>query len=991
MRKVAIVAGVVVVLLVLAIAALPFLLDVNRYQGRIQSELQQRLQRPVSLGKMDLRVFPLAIRVENAVIGEDPQFDAGRPFASAAELFVSAELFPLLRGDVQIKSLELRRPQIELVKNKQGVWNFSTIGEAKRPAPASTPPEPAKDAAANLTLDELVITDGTVAVTNFQTGQARAMYDHIDLEVNDYAPHKAFDLAARVHMPGEGAQMISFDGTVGPFDSQKVFATPVKGKAKFEQVSLAGFQKFLNSEALSGTDGVITGETEVQNDQSGDLASSGNVRIEGARVKGNDIGYPITADYRLKMNMDSEQLTIDRGDLKLGSTPLSVTGSANLRPTPIQLDLKLNANDVSIEEAARLAAAFGVAFNPGMKIAGKLKADVRAQGAATQPAMSGMVNVRGITISGGELKQPVSVPAVDLALSPRKIESNEFAATTGGTTVRAQFTMNDYTTPASTMQVAVRAENAELGEVLSIAKAYGISAAEGLSGSGRVSVNVRASGSTKNPAGMTYDGNGALRDAVLNTQALTQPLKVRTADIRFTQSSMVLQNLAGSLGSSNATGTLTLRNFAAPVIEFALGVDKILVNEWQQMTNAQPAKSAGLWLVPAAHAQAGQPGAFTRVTGSGNINVATIKYDDLLLTNARSKVSLDRGLVRMSPITADLYGGQQTGSIVIDARTTPMTYTVDSRLHNVDTNKLLSSVSNMKQLLYGVLAANADTSFTATSADQIARTLNGKLSLNLQNGKLMNMDVLHQLATVGKFLNLPRPAQNFTNIAQLTGDFLVRNGVATTDNLKAAIDGGTMAAHGAVNLADQTLDLKVIAVLSKAMSQQVGGSGIGGFMNTALSNRNGELVIPVLVTGSFQSPRFAPDLVQIAKMKLQNLVPTLGNPGSLTSVLGGILGEQQQPGDQQQQPGGLGSIIDALGGKKTEQPKPDSPAEPQPQQPQTSPQQPQQKPNDPAKAVTDILNQVLGGQQQKKQPPPPPPPPQEQKPEEPKEQPKDLE
>jgi len=72
------------------------------------------------------------------------------------------------------------------------------------------------------------------------------------------------------------------------------------------------------------------------------------------------------------------------------------------------------------------------------------------------------------------------------------------------------------------------------------------------------------------------------------------------------------------------------------------------------------------------------------------------------------------------------------------------------------------------------------------------------------------------------------------------------------------IDGGTLAAAGLVNLADQSLNLHVTAVLNKAISQQVGGTQVGGFMNTALSNNQGELVLPVIVTGTFQHPQVAP-------------------------------------------------------------------------------------------------------------------------------------
>src|SRR3954454_5720599 len=107
MRKLAIVIGILGVLAVAVLAALPFVLDVNNYRPRIQAELEQRTGRPVSLGKMDLKIFPLAFRVENAIIGEDKNFPHGAPFAQAGELLVSAKLMPLLHGDMQINSIEL--------------------------------------------------------------------------------------------------------------------------------------------------------------------------------------------------------------------------------------------------------------------------------------------------------------------------------------------------------------------------------------------------------------------------------------------------------------------------------------------------------------------------------------------------------------------------------------------------------------------------------------------------------------------------------------------------------------------------------------------------------------------------------------------------------------------------------------------------------------------------------------------------------------------
>ena len=179
--------------------------------------------------------------------------------------------------------------------------------------------------------------------------------------------------------------------------------------------------------------------------------------------------------------------------------------------------------------------------------------------------------------------------------------------------------------------------------------------------------------------------------------------------------------------------------------------------------------------------------------------------------------------------------------------------------------------------------------------------------------------------------------------------------------------GGSIGAEGAMNLATEELNMHLTAVLSKAMSQQVGGTQVGGFMQTALANQQGELVIPILLTGTFSKPRVAPDLQKIAQMKLQNLLPTAGNPGALGSTILGAIGGK---GAQQKQQGGIGGILGALTGQQQQQQN-----QQQPKQPAASPQrQPQPQPQNP---LGDLLNQVLGDkkkQQQKQQQPQQQPP-----------------
>ena len=358
--------------------------------------------------------------------------------------------------------------------------------------------------------------------------------------------------------------------------------------------------------------------------------------------------------------------------------------------------------------------------------------------------------------------------------------------------------------------------------------------------------------------------------------------------------------------------------------------------------------------------------------------MGNLTYQNLVLTNVNSKVNIDRGIFRLDPIIAQLFGGQQAGSIVVDMRSNPATYTFNSKLAKVDANQLLSSVSSLKNTLYGMLAANANTSFSSTGGSDIAKSLNGNMNLDLSNGKLAKVDLLYQLANIGKFLNTGKAIsqKDYTNLVKLGGDFNIKNGLAETNNLKAVIDGGTLAAVGALNLVDQSVNMHVTAVLTKAMTDSIGGRNIGGFMNTALQNSNGELVMPILVTGSMNSPHFAPDVQQIARMKLQNLLPTSSNPAA--GVLGALLGGKNAAGQNNQNQQGVQGILQQLGGNRQQQPGQTSPNMPQsdqqqPPQAQQQQQQQQQQPQQPN--LQDLLKGVLKKKQQQQQPQNPPPPP----------------
>jgi len=691
MRKIAIVIGIVVAVVIIVVGVLFATFNPNDYRGTIQTKLEQQLNRKVGLGNMSLGLFPLRFKVADLSIADDPKF-SNSAFIQTQELSVSVKLLPLLSKSVEVDSLSLERPSVQLIKNAQGVWNFATIGQ-KEPAAAPSSSEQ------QFSLGELAINDGQIAITDLQDRRPRTVYDHINLKLTDFAPNTPFNLDASVHLPGPGNQEVSLKGKGGPLSHDNPAATPFKGTLDLKNVDIAGLQKFLQIPALINTEGVLSGHTDIAS-ENGKLSANGQMTLEKPKLHGIDVGYPINADYNVSEDLQNDLLGIDKCAIKLGQTPLFITGTVNHKPTPAQLDVNLKASNVSIAEIARLAAAAGIAFAPGTTVNGQFNADIKAQGAADKPALNGTLAGRDIQISGKEIAKPVEVKAVNISLTPTEIHSDNFNVTSGGTTAAVQFSVKQYTSNSPQVDATLRAPQAALPDLLAMAKAYGVTSLD-------------------------------------------------------------------------------------------------------------------------------------KVTGAGNLSV-------------------------------DMHAAGPVQSL---------------------------------------------------SSNEMIKALDGTINVNFNNMRYAGIDISHQLLSMIGTSQSGKD-QGFTNVQKLTGTILVKNGIAQTNNLQATLDIGNVGAIGTANLASQTLNMQLTAVLSKAFTQQVGGAGVGGYMSTALANNQGELVIPATVTGTFQNPKVMPDVQKMAQMKLKGLIPTGDNPlGAASSILGGLTGKKGQPAaGQQQNP--VNQIMGLFGTKK---------------------------------------------------------------------------
>jgi AsmA protein len=749
MRKPLIALVAVVSLAVVVPALIWLLVDVNQFRPAIQADLQKQLHRPVTLGAMSLGLLPLAVRVEDVSVGENPQFVTGRPFVTAKQIQVKAKLLSLLRKEIHVDSLVLTQPTFELVKNAAGQWNYADLTNAS-PSGNSRP----------VTLSLLQVDDGALAVSELGKPATRSLYEHVNLELVDYAPGKTYHLKAAAQLPGGKSDSFRFEGSGGPVGAREA---GIQGQLLLTDAPLSGLARFAG--ATPPVDGQLSGTVDLTRAAAATTAAI-KFELKNATADGKALGFPVS--------------------------------------------LNGNAKDDPLTGISRFTGALQVG------------------------------------------KVPIAVSA----------ESNTKTRTAGG---------------------SVRIREAGLAEVLGIARLFG---AGSMNGTGIVTLELDARGPLAgSPA---FSGSGVVRDAQLNIDGFNKPLRVANANLKFDRNSVVISQLSAGLASSNLKGTATVSNFTAPSVVFAVDVDKLDIDEMQRVSNA-PTPATG----PSAKAKPSN-----LITGRGNLHVGTLLSQGLVLTDVNSQCVVDKGIVTLAPLSAHLFGGTQTGSLRADTRRTPTAVDLNLKLISVDSNQLLSALTSVKNTLFGILGANGELHLALGTAD-VSRSLNGNLNLNLVKGRLAGTSILNELSTIGRFAGFDAGTQNFTAITQMGGDISIVNGLATTNNLQMVMDGGSLSAAGTVNLADQTVNLKMTAVLDRALSQRAGGTGVGGYLTTALSNGKGELVIPANVTGTFSKPRFAPDAARLAEMKLRNVLPALTGPGGILS-----------------NPKGAGrSILDALSGR----------------------------------------------------------------------------
>jgi AsmA protein len=251
---------VVVVVAAVAIFAMTF--DPNRYKGDIQRIVKERTGRTLELkGPLELAFWPsLGAKVSGVVLSEQ---GTAQPFVSLESAHASVALLALLRGAVIVDRVRLSGLRAQIVKDKDGRFNFQDLIEQAGEKPAAKAEKKAPDSSKGTVAFDIAgvtIERAALSYHDLASGQEIALND-LKLETGRIAENAEGKLEfattlkrntppldAKLALNGRYAlkpESVALDFT-GKLDE-----STIKGKAAMARAKVAAYEFDLNIDKLN--------------------------------------------------------------------------------------------------------------------------------------------------------------------------------------------------------------------------------------------------------------------------------------------------------------------------------------------------------------------------------------------------------------------------------------------------------------------------------------------------------------------------------------------------------------------------------------------------------------------------------------------------------------------------------------------------------------------------------------------------------------------
>ena len=433
MKKIGIVLAILLLLVLIGAVLAPFMIDLNQYKGTILSKIKPYVPREVDFEHIELTVLSgFGAELRGLRVADNPAFSEG-DFLQLEGLQVRVMLLPLLKRQIKIKRIILKRPMIRLARNADGELSFSdlvmeaeedTAGE-ETPTAEETPAEGETaggiGALAGLLVSEFSIQQGRVVYQDdmLRPGQSPLVIDALDVDVRDLAFDRPVSIRVAADLLSGSGQNFEFAGTVGPVGEEVQPETvPFDVRSSLRELPLGTVLSLLPSEfpvrIRSGT-GSVSWEAEGRFDQK--IVSRAVVDLQDLRLeaKGSEetagrepVALHCTIKEEIVLEAAAEKLLVESFEVAVKGDRLQMKGVVESFRTDPRWEGKIWSEGFRPDLLVAIVPAAAQALPEELSFEGPLAVHLESAGTREAFDLEARVDLEGMKIDYQDLFQKAS-------------------------------------------------------------------------------------------------------------------------------------------------------------------------------------------------------------------------------------------------------------------------------------------------------------------------------------------------------------------------------------------------------------------------------------------------------------------------------------------------------------------------------------------------------------------------------------------------------
>ncbi|HYQ59514.1 MAG TPA: AsmA family protein, partial [Desulfatiglandales bacterium] len=375
--------------------------------------------------------------------------------------------------------------------------------------------------------------------------------------------------------------------------------------------------------------------------------------------------------------------------------------------------------------------------------------------------------------------------------------------------------------------------------------------------------------------------------------AMGKPFPVTTSDpealtkvalkaaVKGSPDRVSLSQGALDLDESKLNFSLDAKEFSKPDISFDLNLDKINVDRYLPPSSQKSAAKEEKGKAAPAASKKTDYAPLRKMVVNGTAKIGMLTAMGAKVEDVNVKISGKNGIIHVDPLTAKAYQGGVSAKTALDVRQDVPKTTVDFQTKGVQAGPLLRDVMK-KDFLEGTANADASIQMEGDDPEVIKRTLDGKGQFLFTEGAIKGIDLAGMARDAKAMVGLSKDVgqKPKTDFSELNAPFTITKGLVNTTATTMESPLLRVHAAGKANLVDESLDLRVETKL------------VGSLKGQGDTKQREGITVPILVTGTFSSPNFTPDMKGIAEKAIQDrlLAPQGGQAteGKTKDILKGL-------------------------------------------------------------------------------------------------------